>query len=385
MAKLADVKDGLLAVNAFVKTPVFMEWNKAYYRDNCEHFGYDEEQKLIYTDIFQKYEAEVERQIEEYCSANGVDLAALMQKLASFMDGKMQEEGVEEVAEALDLLSGLGDFEMFRDNMLITRREIEEGEAKTDGDICEGAGSKVVLPNLGGLEDWCAELGSITENNEGWKRVCNKSWIQIDTKPVPGTKFVTYRTSMVSDLSMEHARGLFIDLDRRHEWDDMMGRLDIKKSNKTDGFARDIVVEAGDFKLPFLMKKMMSFPDSMVMRSFLKTDFPAQGCETFVNAPWDLENDKFDHENKVFKLQSGVLKPHPSEEGKCQILMVENAAFGAFTPKWAMDLILTKTSPSMMQKMDRKYRSWLVKTGQIKPPAEPSKKSWFSWGKKKAK
>mmetsp|Transcript_5536 Transcript_5536/g.16828 ORF Transcript_5536/g.16828 Transcript_5536/m.16828 type:complete len:145 (-) Transcript_5536:1158-1592(-) len=95
----------------------FEEEREAFCRRHCGEFEDTEENKLVYTDIFSRYTALVERCIEAKLTASvpGFSMGEFMAMLDSRKD--------ELVMEVFDLLLTMGDFQSFKEMMVDYRNE----------------------------------------------------------------------------------------------------------------------------------------------------------------------------------------------------------------------------------------------------------------------
>ncbi|CAK9067705.1 unnamed protein product [Durusdinium trenchii] len=124
----------------------FQEVLNAFCREHCHHFEDTEENKLIYTDLFNQYSALIEGHLEKQMTSAipGFSMGVFLEELA--------QRGEDEIdCAVLDLLISLSDFLSFKQQMLMVKEgdpglslsgtatmihldEDEEGEARPDLD-----------------------------------------------------------------------------------------------------------------------------------------------------------------------------------------------------------------------------------------------------------
>ncbi|CAE7311906.1 ARL2BP, partial [Symbiodinium sp. CCMP2456] len=124
----------------------FQDVLNAYCREHCHHFEDTEENKLIYTELFNQYAELIEGHLERQMASAipGFSMAAFLEELS--------RRGEDEIdAAVLDLLISLTDFMSFKQQMLMVKAgdaglslsgtasqihvdEDEEGEARPDLD-----------------------------------------------------------------------------------------------------------------------------------------------------------------------------------------------------------------------------------------------------------
>jgi len=111
----ADAKFDLTvgALEEVVMDPDFTEKQSSFILKYCGHFEGGEENKLIYSDIFNSYVDLIEKYIEQRLAASVPDFSMeeFMQALSSCGEDEMS-------ADVFDMLLSLGDFDNFKDMML---------------------------------------------------------------------------------------------------------------------------------------------------------------------------------------------------------------------------------------------------------------------------
>jgi len=179
-----EVVSTLLEVQSIIKSKDFENWRTNFVNSNLSVFSYEDENKLIYTEIHKEYEKELERII-----ANGItsNLSDFMQALPAYLEGPGKNN--ETAGNAITLLLEASDFIQFRDMMLFTKRQMDDRrEAKISGndsviDTLSASGQELSLLNIDVMMDKCANL-SIAAESDDWTNVLTNDWMKIDKKPV---------------------------------------------------------------------------------------------------------------------------------------------------------------------------------------------------------
>eukprot|EP00274_Cyanoptyche_gloeocystis_P005538 CAMPEP_0196667802 /NCGR_PEP_ID=MMETSP1086-20130531/65280_1 /TAXON_ID=77921 /ORGANISM="Cyanoptyche gloeocystis , Strain SAG4.97" /LENGTH=391 /DNA_ID=CAMNT_0042005161 /DNA_START=88 /DNA_END=1264 /DNA_ORIENTATION=- len=115
----ADAKFDLTvgALEEIVMDPDFTQKQRSFILKHCVHFEEGEENKLIYSDIFNSYVDLLEKYIEQRLAASVPDFSMeeFMKVLSSRGENEMS-------ADVFDMLLSLGDFDNFKDMMLSIKR-----------------------------------------------------------------------------------------------------------------------------------------------------------------------------------------------------------------------------------------------------------------------
>ena len=95
----------------------FEELQTSFCRQHCTHFDATDENKLIYTELFQKYTELIEQYLEKELSSavEGFDMVEFMEMLSERED--------ELAGEVFDLLLSLSDFQTFKDIMVSYKQD----------------------------------------------------------------------------------------------------------------------------------------------------------------------------------------------------------------------------------------------------------------------
>ncbi|KAI8999544.1 ADP-ribosylation factor-like 2-binding protein, partial [Gaertneriomyces semiglobifer] len=106
--------------------PAFIQLDQAFLSKYCHHFTDDDENKLIYTDIFHQYVSMLESYIEKRLQARlkwfSMPKFMSMMRYCTFTSPERLQ------GDVFDVLTTLGDFSAFKDMMLSYKHE-KEGTA----------------------------------------------------------------------------------------------------------------------------------------------------------------------------------------------------------------------------------------------------------------
>ena len=121
----------IMELEQVMMEPTFTQKVGAFIAENCGEFDDGDENKLVYTTIFEQYVQIMEKYIEVELSSRlpGFDMPAFCKAL--------MERGPATIAESLDLdmLGAFGDFEAFRQMMLAEKHGMK-CDAGAEGPLC---------------------------------------------------------------------------------------------------------------------------------------------------------------------------------------------------------------------------------------------------------
>lgn len=100
----------------------FEDQKNAFCKEHCKHFEDTDENKLIYTQLFEQYTHMIETAIEQKLdsSVEGFDMQEFMEQLEARKDEIMSEE--------FDLLLSLADFQTFKEVMLAYKADAQHSQ-----------------------------------------------------------------------------------------------------------------------------------------------------------------------------------------------------------------------------------------------------------------
>ena len=106
----------------------FIDLQQSFFSENCKYFSNDDENKLVYTDVFNKYVSLIESFIASKLVLK-LEWFDMPEFLNMLKDQKMEElEG-----DVFDVLLSLGDFQCFKDTILAFKSELEGKSIDLDG------------------------------------------------------------------------------------------------------------------------------------------------------------------------------------------------------------------------------------------------------------
>ncbi|KNC97624.1 uncharacterized protein SPPG_07092 [Spizellomyces punctatus DAOM BR117] len=97
--------------------PYFISLQESLLSENCHHFTDDEENKLVYMDVFQQYVSKLEQFIEKRLKSRLPGFS-----MADFM-GMIKNRPEQLDGDVFDVLSSLADFNAFKDLILSYKNE----------------------------------------------------------------------------------------------------------------------------------------------------------------------------------------------------------------------------------------------------------------------
>jgi len=298
----------------------FVNKHRDFINKHCETFVEDDENKLEYTAIFEEYVGFVEEAIEGGMKDKSSDfnMEQLMEALPQYVEkqgkaGDASQQALEGPAKAIDMLLNLAEFESLKATMLLAKRDKED--KKGGGNECMFAVS--VEDGAAGtdLDGLISTSGSHFESNEGWNRLCDRSWLVVEKKDVKtdGKEQSLIKTTVTVDLPINLARTVFCDFtQRRGGWDERFAGSTIHKVFPGKGVNNIMTIKQ---HTPYMLK-MMGVPESFTFRFIERIDFPFKGDFYHIIAPWDIKKDCLDKDNKWIDAKAGVLRAHPTDPNK---------------------------------------------------------------------
>lgn len=357
-----DVRAVLLAVEEVVRGPAFERWRARFVSKHVHAFSYADEDRLEYTAIHGEYEQGVEKMIADGLP-DSVDMAEFMEALPAFLEGPGGKD--EAIGKAVTTLLEVGDYRQFREMMLYTKKELDDGEEKHSEARLRGVSTKgtdvsgVATLDVEGMMDMCAALASAADE-EGWESCLVLDWMKIDKKPVPeGARKqageIYLRGVWTMDLSFDECTDMMFTMGpRRKNWDSNFSSVSFPLGGDDSS---DDVVTSVDLNFGYLINLVMFGSGStykLVTRNIRRWDYPATGCVTYAMVPWDLKTGKLDAKHKLLSLKTGTISPHPSLAGKVVMTSLETNTMGSM-PTWALHWMMRATAPSMMKGLESRY------------------------------
>ena len=367
------VHDILSDVASLVDSPAFREEQEAFYRKYCAEFSAGDdstENKLSYTSIHNTYVEMVERMSKRlhfiylfaptafvaharvrtlHAVASHVGQPALEEVMAGLPEYVRSADGQgrsESVARTLDLLSSMSDFEEFKTAMMHKREELEGGGGGAG--LSEAARTVV---DLDGSLEYCAQLVEAANVADGWRLVTETPSMTAWVKPGRG-KDTFMRMVVPLDLPMEQAVEMLTNLGPESlVWRENFGSTELVHDYGPD----DRVYKVG-VKMPWVIKYIMSVPETMAMRVVLRHDFPNVGCISYVVVPFDIERHVALEEMGPLKIKSGVISEVEGEPNKCRIASLDMANL-SMMPSWGLSLLLKSIVAKQIGKMTTLFKA----------------------------
>lgn len=358
-----ELKGYLLDIEDIIKSDRFESWRKRFVNKNVSHFTFDDENKLVYSDIHREYEDEIERHIMEGMPKS-FDMIQFMKQLPDYLEGSGRSD--ENVGNAVTTLLEVSDFIQFREMMLCTKRKMEEEEGKHNEELLESAkissNEALDITNnaVNGMMDLCSRLALAQDNEDGWTELLSLPWMKIHKKPVPEserkTKSEIYlRGVWTLNLNfIEACDMMFTFTKRRTTWDPNFVTCNFPFGGSD---ADDDVITSVPLNFGYLINLAM-FGDSkgitLNVRNFRRWDVPTDNSVTYAMVPWDLKNNILDANHKLLSIKTGTIQTHPTIPNTVIMTTLERNSMGGM-PNWALHWMMKATAPNMMKGLESRY------------------------------
>lgn len=342
-----DIHAELEELASLVSSAAFKEKQEQFFARFCGEFVHDVDEstanKLSYTTIHNDYIALIEADIVQHLGQPTLEL--IMRNVEAYVAANgahARADQSEGIAQALDLLASMADFEQFKQAMLLKKDELRGGGAL-------GWQGGAVL-NMDDEFDKCADLVAASGEG-GWRTLFEASDLSAWVKDGgAGKRFV--RCSLQLDLPPHlaiHMMGMMGP--EALEWVDRLAFINVVSDLGPD----DRIIEVG-MKLPWVVKYMMSFPDALCCRCIFRRDFPRPGDVTYLVVPFDKERHVAVEEAGPMKVKSGVLVPHPSGDPNLSVLYTLDM-MSTSIPEWGLSMLLKSMVKGEMKKRATKFRA----------------------------
>jgi hypothetical protein len=130
-----QIRAALLDIDEAIRGKDFEQWRREFVAANLHHFTYDDENKLVYTEIHKEFEAGVEERMLQ-ALPKGFDFVAFQEGLIPYVEGPGKSD--EATGKAVTMLLQVADFDQFKTMMLFYKREKDEEESKHAGEQLVG-------------------------------------------------------------------------------------------------------------------------------------------------------------------------------------------------------------------------------------------------------
>lgn len=370
-----QVKSVLLEIDEIVRGPNFERWRRDFVSANVGAFHYgEEENRLEYTEIFQRYERELEEIIASELPKS-VDYALFQRDLPEYLEGAGAKD--EATGRAITMLLEAGDFNQFREMMLFSKRERDEGEMKSCEDQLSGVKTdqdldKAVLASLDvdGMMETTASLSAASESN-GWTEVLRNDWMSISKMPVPEARRksksdIYLKGIWTMDLNFVEACDMMFSMGpRRKLWDSNFTSCSFPEGGcETD----NNVVTSAALNFGYLVNLVMfgnSSGTELVCKNIRRWNYPREGCVVYAMFPWNVKTGSIDGNHKLLSLKTGSIEKHPSLPGKVLMTTLEINSMGGM-PTWALNWMMGMIAPAMMKGLEQRYIANIRYKGQTK-------------------
>ena len=296
------MKESLLSIEDIIRSENFESWRKRFVLKNVDHFTFDDENKIVYTDIHREYEDEIERLIIEGMPKS-FDMKQFMIQLPDYLEGAGKSE--ESIGKAVTTLLEVSDFIQFREMMLCTKRNMDEDEGKHSEDrlkdITISSSEALDIASsatVQGMMVLCSNLAGAQDQEEGWTELLALPWMKISKKAVPENERknkseIYLRGVWTLSLTFVEACDMMFTLSkRRTNWDSSFSTCNFPFGGSA---ADDDVITSVPLNFGYLINLAMfgnSKGTTLNVRNFREWDKPSSGCVTYAMVPWDLNENK---------------------------------------------------------------------------------------------
>lgn len=326
----------------------FRSKSSAFLEKYCDEFSYEDENKLEYSQIHDRYQEEIEVSLLDALPPE--DVEKLLEQLPAYMESVSASDMDGSVGEALDLLTSLGDFTAFKELMLVTKRNKNSKAAPA-----ESHEMKSTDLGVAGVDKLFKEMASATGQG-GWEVKSDKGWFRLEAKKLDDGKEY-FRSTLQTDLTPEQCFDLFMDYEnpKRREWLSHIKSIKMLKDNGPD----DKVLR-NEIEFTGIMKMALAaIPKTMDTRGIVRRDFPEQGDKTVVVMPWNSDKDEYDSTSPFMKLQTICFKPVKDAPNECLLIIMEQTSM-QWMPQWVQVMMMNNVSPKMMNNMITKYKKVML-------------------------
>jgi ADP-ribosylation factor 2-binding protein len=345
----------LLAIESIVQGEGYRVWLQKFINDHVDKFDFGEENKLEYTEIFQKFEDGIETQIIGSLPDGAARLPAFMEALPAYLESDAGKK--EETSRAVTMLMQMSEFTEFKEMMMYAKKERED-EAASAGDLLGDAkASDGAVLSVDGLLDMCAALSSSGESDEGWVTCFTNDWLKIDKREVDAAvrkhkNEIYLRGVMTMNLSYIEVCDMMLYFgERRRLWDKNYAGHEMPLGH--DVYDDDDAVIKSKLDFGTLLH-MVGVPRSLLVKYVRRWNIPKAGMVTTAMVPWDLTGNCVDHNNSILTVKCNTLMPHPALPDKSIITTLETNKMGGM-PKWALKMMISSTAPSLMSGLEKRY------------------------------
>jgi len=303
-----------------------------FFEKHCQKFDHEEENKLEYTQIHKEYEDLVEAKMTGEIGAEKMQKIEL--GLNEYIKRDRKGGQSQEVMEAIEVLSALGDFNEFKAIMLAKKAEMN-GEG---GGAALNIINKGVLPVLDVKEHMDKIEGLMKEASveDGWTNLINDPGATAYLKTLEDGDTVM-RITCELDLKPEHCFAMFTTTN-----DDMLTwYTDLKKLEVVEEFTPDDKLTKWTLNLSWALQYIMSIPEVITIRLVTRKNWPEENHFAYCTIPYDSEKNIPVEQYGPIKIESGCVMPHPEDPNKCILSTLDKADF-KYMPDFAIKMLIRK-------------------------------------------
>lgn len=335
---MMSIEDDLSKLAALVSDPAFKQQQQAFFDKHCAEFSTDEENKLSYTTIYKEYEQQLESEINTQLGSDAIN--RLIAGLEAYL--KNSHEKRLEVAEAIDILTNLADFEAFKGAMLARKRELETS----------GPGTMKQVKGILSVDD-CMErikdLQQAASSDQGWREVSNTSDLVAYTKD--GEQGTYCRLTLKLALSPRQCLEMFVNTGPESlAWRSNLSNVELLKD-----FGPTDKVVMYNLSLPWAIRYVLSVPPKVCVRIVYRVGWPEPQDYAYVAVPYDSEKNVVLEQMGPMGIKTGIISPNLEDPNQCIITTCDLANLGIM-PSWGLGYLIRTMVQGQLYSMVDLYK-----------------------------
>lgn len=330
----------LKAIGHVLQGAEFARVSSGFVEQHKQAFTFEDENKLEYTALHEKYVELMEETIMRL--ASDVDMDELLAHLPEFMRDRAHSGNPENTGATIDFLLSLTDFTTFKNMMLGARLgdNVDEGGSLAAAQSEEAIGAlSTELKIPAAVVERARVLLRLTsaDANVAWHHISEKKGeYSLEDTTLNGVKYMRSHLLVPLD-ARESLRCHFNWVDPELcKWDDKFEKIE-PISDVRDGPVHDQLFRVY-LKLPGVVKLVPSVPKSVVMRMVCQEDVPSPGACTIVMTTWDQATDRPEG-GKMSMVRAALVVPNG--EGRSHMYNVSQMP--SAMPGWVAALFMTNT------------------------------------------
>mmetsp|Transcript_28168 Transcript_28168/g.65768 ORF Transcript_28168/g.65768 Transcript_28168/m.65768 type:complete len:333 (-) Transcript_28168:359-1357(-) len=325
---MGSMEADLKVIAAAIKKPEFVKVQEDFFEKYMNEFEEGDENKLIYTTIHNEYQELVEGLLTKEVGEEL--LIRVCEGMEAFIEATKEAPPSEDIVEAIDIMSSMGEFLAFKGTMLYKRKEkMNQGSSSINI-----SGKNVTVIDLDGVMGTLSELQNV-QDQKGWEQVAQDKSLQItmDIKKSDTEKDVRYARFRINiDMPIEQSRECFgpdVPIETSKEWT-------LSDYVKDFSLVREMApcdwIFKMEFSFPWIVRYIMNMPLEMHLRVKMKMDYPAAGDMSWVEAPYDISTNSCLEAQGPMKVRAWVAHQDPADDQKTVLTMLEKHA----TKSWCV-------------------------------------------------